>query len=280
MKTQAQLKQMVKDKYAEIARQSKEQNETSCCGASGGCSNDTAVMAEDYAQLKGYVADADLGLGCGLPTEYAHLKEGDTVLDLGSGAGNDCFVARAVVGETGRVIGVDMTEVMIGKAKRNAQQLGYDNVEFRLGEIEDLPLASNRVDVVVSNCVLNLVPDKEKAFAETFRVLKPGGHFSISDIVLSGELPEGLQQDAAMYAGCVSGAIGREQYLDIVRKTGFVNVQVQKQRRITLPDEILLGYLSAAELDAFKKGGTGIFSITVYAEKPQPACCPPGSGCC
>jgi SAM-dependent methyltransferase len=280
MKTEAQLKQMVKDKYAGIARQPKQQNETSCCGASCGCGNNTAVMAEDYARLKGYVPDADLGLGCGLPTEYAHLQEGDTVLDLGSGAGNDCFVARAIVGETGRVIGVDMTEAMIGKAQRNARQLGYDNVEFRLGEIEDLPLASNRVDVVVSNCVLNLVPGKEKAFAETFRVLKPGGHFSISDIVLSGELPEGLQQDAALYAGCVSGAIGQEQYLDIVRNTGFVNVQVQKQRRITLPDEILPEYLSAAELDAFKKGGTGIFSITVYAEKPQPACCPPGSGCC
>ncbi|MBD0254846.1 MAG: methyltransferase domain-containing protein, partial [Cytophagales bacterium] len=194
--------------------------------------------------------------------------------------GNDCFVARSIVGERGKVIGVDMTEVMIEKAKRNAEQLGYDNVTFRLGEIEDLPLASNRVDVVVSNCVLNLVPDKAKAFAETYRVLKPGGHFSISDIVLSGELPEGLQQDAALYAGCVSGAIQREAYLDLVRRAGFVNVQVQKQRRITLPDEILLGYLSPQDLEHFKAGGTGLFSVTVYAEKPQPGCCPPGSGCC
>jgi ubiquinone/menaquinone biosynthesis C-methylase UbiE len=280
MKTETELKQIVKSKYAEIALQSKELNETSCCGASGGCSTGTAVMAEDYSQLPGYVADADLGLGCGLPTEYAGFKEGDTVLDLGSGAGNDCFVARAVVGEKGKVFGVDMTEVMIEKAKRNAQKLGYDNVEFRLGEIEDLPLASNRVDVVVSNCVLNLVPDKEKAFAETFRVLKPGGHFSISDIVLSGELPEGLQQDAALYAGCVSGAIQKEPYLDLVRQSGFVNIQVQKQRRITLPDEILLQYLSASEVETFKNSGTGIFSITVYAKKPQPDCCTPGSGCC
>ncbi len=280
MKTENELKQIVKSRYAEIALQSKQQNETSCCGASGGCTNDTAVMAEDYSQLTGYVADADLGLGCGLPTEYAQIKKGETVLDLGSGAGNDCFVARSIVGETGKVIGVDMTEVMIEKAKRNAQKLGYDNVEFRLGEIEDLPLASNRVDVVVSNCVLNLVPDKEKAFAETYRVLRPGGHFSISDIVLSGQLPEGLQQDAAMYAGCVSGAIQREEYLDIVRKAGFVNIQVQKQRRITLPDDILLQYLSPEDLESFKDSGTGIFSVTVYAEKPQPNCCTPGSGCC
>jgi SAM-dependent methyltransferase len=280
MKTETELKQLVKEKYSEIALQSKEQNETSCCGASCGCSNDTAVMAEDYAQLPGYVPDADLGLGCGLPTEFAQIKEGDTVLDLGSGAGNDCFVARSIAGPTGKVIGVDMTEVMIEKAKRNAAKLGYDNVEFRLGDIEDLPLASNRVDVVVSNCVLNLVPNKEKAFAETFRVLKPGGHFSISDIVLSGQLPAGLQHDAAMYAGCVSGAIGQEEYFEVVRQAGFANIQVQKQRRITLPDELLLSYLSPTEMEAFKNGGTGIFSITVYAEKPQPTCCAPGSGCC
>jgi SAM-dependent methyltransferase len=280
MKTEAELKQLVKSKYAEIALQSKEQNETSCCGASCGCTADTAVMAEDYAHLPGYAAGADLGLGCGLPTEYAHLKAGDTVLDLGSGAGNDCFVARSIVGETGRVIGVDMTEVMIEKAKRNAAKLGFDNVDFRLGEIEDLPLASNRVDVVVSNCVLNLVPNKAKAFAETYRVLKPGGHFSISDIVLSGQLPEGLQQDAALYAGCVSGAIGLEDYLDIVGKAGFVNVRVQKQRRITLPDDLLRQYLSPEDMECFKESGTGISSVTVYAEKPGTDCCTPGSGCC
>jgi SAM-dependent methyltransferase len=271
MKTETQRKQIVKEKYSDIAAQSKAQNETSCCGASCGCGNDTAVMAEDYAHLPGYAADADLGLGCGLPTEYAHLQEGDTVLDLGSGAGNDCFVARALVGERGQVIGVDMTEGMVEKARRNAAKLGYGNVTFRLGDIEDLPLASNQVDVVVSNCVLNLVPDKEKAFAETFRVLKPGGHFSISDIVLSGRLPEGLQQEAALYAGCVSGAIGREAYLDTVHRAGFVDVQVQKQRRITLPDHLLLQYLSPEELESFKGSGTGLFSVTVYAEKPRPS---------
>ena len=280
MKTAEDLKQIVKDKYSEIALQSKEQNETSCCGATCGCATDITIMAEDYAGLQGYAADADLGLGCGLPTAYAHLKEGDTVLDLGSGAGNDCFVARSIVGDTGKVIGVDMTEAMIEKAKANALKLGYTNVEFRLGEIEDLPLAANRIDVVVSNCVLNLVPNKVQAFKETFRVLKPKGHFSISDVVLEGELPAGLQKAAEMYAGCVSGAIQQEEYLNIIKQVGFVNVQVQKKRLITLPDELLLNYLSAEELETYKASGTGIYSITVYAEKPNTTCCTPDTGCC
>jgi arsenite methyltransferase len=281
MKTDEELKQLVKEKYGEIALQNKEQNASSCCGATSGCSTvDYSVFAEDYSQLAGYSAEADLGLGCGLPTAFAHIRPGDTVLDLGSGAGNDCFVARSVVGEAGKVIGVDMTETMIQKAKANAEKLGFTNVEFRLGEIEDLPLASNRVDVVVSNCVLNLVPDKRKAFAETFRVLKPGGHFSISDVVLAGELPEGLRKDAEMYAGCVSGAIQKEDYLQIIRETGFRNVQVQKEREISLPSEILAQYLSPAQIAAFSASGTGIFSVTVYAEKPASPCCAPGSGCC
>ncbi|GEO07351.1 arsenite S-adenosylmethyltransferase [Adhaeribacter aerolatus] len=280
MKTAEELKQIVKEKYSEIALQSKEQNETSCCGATGGCATDITIMAEDYTSLPGYAVDADLGLGCGLPTEYAHLKPGETVLDLGSGAGNDCFVARSVVGETGKVIGVDMTEAMIEKAKVNAKKLGYTNVEFRLGEIEDLPLAANRVDVVVSNCVLNLVPDKEQAFKETYRVLKPQGHFSISDVVLEGELPAGLQKAAEMYAGCVSGAIQQETYLALVEQVGFVNIQVKKKRLIYLPDDLLANYLSPAELESYKASGTGIYSITVYAEKPATTCCTPGSGCC
>jgi arsenite methyltransferase len=280
MQTAEELKQIVKEKYGEIALQSKAQNESSCCGATGGCATDITIMAEDYSQLTGYALDADLGLGCGLPTEYAHLKEGDIVLDLGSGAGNDCFVARSIVGDTGKVIGVDMTEAMIQKAKANAQKLGFTNVEFRLGEIEDLPLGANRVDVVVSNCVLNLVPSKVQAFKETFRVLKPKGHFSISDVVLEGELPLSLQKAAEMYAGCVSGAIQQEEYLNIIETTGFENVQVQKKRLITLPDELLANYLSGEELQAYKASGSGIYSITVYAEKPDATCCTPGSGCC
>lgn len=276
--TSEQLKQLVKDKYSQIADQNKDLNQSSCCGATCGCSTvDYTVMADDYSNLSGYVADADLGLGCGLPTEFALIKEGDTVVDLGSGAGNDAFVARSIVGEQGKVIGIDFTEKMIEKAKANAQKLNYSNVEFRQGDIENMPLGGNIADVVVSNCVLNLVPDKKQAFAETFRILKKGGHFSVSDIVLVGTLPEGLQKNAEMYAGCVSGAIQKEDYLTTIKNAGFTNIKVQKEKPITLPDEILSEYLSAGEVEEFKTGKTGIFSITVYAEKPD-ACCAPG--CC
>jgi SAM-dependent methyltransferase len=269
MQTSNQLKQIVKEKYSEIALQSKETNQTSCCGA-GACSPTDAIpFAEDYTALAGYAEDADLGLGCGLPTQFAHIKRGDTVIDLGSGAGNDSFVARAETGSTGKVIGIDMTAAMISKARLNADKLGYNNVEFRLGDIENLPVAGNVADVVVSNCVLNLVPDKKRAFIETFRVLKPGGHFSISDVVTKGELPQALQDVAEMYAGCVSGAIRQEEYLDIIRDTGFVNIQLQKEKLIHLPDETLLSYISDQELKAFKESGTGVYSITLYAEKPQ-----------
>ncbi len=269
--TSADLKALVQEKYTEIAEQSREQNATSCCGATCGCEPgllDAALMAEDYSQLKGYVADADLGLGCGLPTEFAQMAEGDTVVDLGSGAGNDCFVARAVVGEKGKVIGIDMTEKMIEKARQNAEKLGFNNVEFRLGDIEKMPLSSCVADVVVSNCVLNLVPDKRKAFAETYRILKPGGHFSVSDIVLEGILPEGLQKLAEMYAGCVSGAIQKIDYMQIIAETGFEEIYIQKQKQIHLPESLLQEYLSAEELDLFTKANPSIFSITVYAEKP------------
>lgn len=239
-------------------------------------------MAEDYTSLPGYVADADLGLGCGLPTEFARIKEGDVVIDLGSGAGNDAFVARSVTGASGKVIGIDFTEKMISKARLNAEKLGFNNVEFRYGDIEEIPVSENNADVVVSNCVLNLVPDKAKAFAETFRVLKPGGYFSVSDIVLKGALPDGLKQSAEMYAGCVSGAIQEDEYMAIIEKTGFKNITVQKERRIIVPDEILSVYLNNTALGEYKAGEQGIFSITVYAEKPleheKESCCAPG--CC
>ena len=281
MSNAEELKKLVRDKYSEIANQSKEQNAASCCGATGCSTVYYAIFADNYNELEGYNADADLGLGCGLPTEFAQIKKGNTVVDLGSGAGNDCFVARALVGESGKVIGVDMTEAMIEKARENADKLGFNNVEFRLGEIEKLPIAANRADVVVSNCVLNLVPDKQKAFAETYRVLKPGGHFSISDVVLVGELPEGLVKASEMYAGCVSGAIQREDYLQIIREAGFVNITVQKEKAIDVPDEILRDYLSEEEIKAFRNSNTGIFSITVYGDKPDEApSCTPGSGCC
>lgn len=270
MKSNEDLKEMVKEKYGAIAGQSKAQNASSCCGGTcGSAEPEFTVMAEDYTRLPGYVPDADLALGCGLPTEYARISPGDTVVDLGSGAGNDCFVARSIAGEQGRVIGIDMTEAMIAKARANAARLGFRNVEFRLGDIETIPIEENTANVVVSNCVMNLVPDKTKAFGETFRILKPGGHFSISDIVLLGELPQGLRDEAALYAGCISGAVQKEEYLAIIRSAGFTNVTVQKERRIEVPREILIRHLSEVQLTDFETRRVGIFSITVYAEKPR-----------
>ncbi len=270
MNTEKEIKEMVKQKYGAIAEQSRKQNQSSCCGSTCGCSSEVefSVMAEDYTKLPGYAPEADLALGCGLPTEFAQIKQGDTVVDLGSGAGNDCFIARSATGATGRVIGVDMTEAMITRAITNAAKLGYENVEFRLGDIEALPIEDNTADVVVSNCVMNLVPDKQKAFAETYRILKPGGHFSISDIVLKGELPDDLRRDAALYAGCIAGALQKEDYLAVIRQAGFTNLTVQKDRKIEVPDEILRRHLNDAQLREFAQQHVGIFSVTVFAEKP------------
>jgi len=276
--TAEQLKEIVREAYGKIAEQSREKNEASCCGAGECCTVDYAIMADDYSQLPGYLPDANLGLGCGLPTEFALIKPGDTVVDLGSGAGNDCFVARKIAGENGQVIGIDFTERMIEKARENAKKLNYSNVEFRQGDIENMPLAGNVADVVVSNCVLNLVPNKKQAFAETFRVLKKGGHFSVSDIVIVGQLPGGLQKSAEMYVGCVSGAIQIDEYLRLISEAGFQNIQIQKKKRIVLPYDILKSIISEGEIDAFVQSeDRGIFSVTVYAEKPL-ACCAPG--CC
>ena len=279
MNTETELKALVKEKYSQIANQTLDQNLSSCCGATASCCGDEVynIMADDYSKLEGYNPDADLGLGCGIPTQFAKMKEGNTVLDLGSGAGNDAFVARRVVGEKGKVIGVDFSEAMIGRARENAEKLGLNNVEFRQGDIEQLPVGGATIDVVLSNCVLNLVPNKKAVFSEIFRVLKGGAHFSISDIVLEGELPEGIKKAAEMYAGCVSGAIQKKEYLDIIEQTGFKYITVQKEKKITVPDEILLDYISTSELEELKKSNLGIYSITVYAEKP---CCDPKSGCC
>jgi len=277
MQTDEQLKEMVKQKYSEIALQDKEVNQSSCCG-SGCCSTEVYnIMSDDYTELQGYNPDADLGLGCGLPTQFAKIQKGNTVIDLGSGAGNDCFIARAETGAEGKVIGIDFTPAMIEKARTNAEKLGFNNVEFRQGDIEKIPITSNVADVVVSNCVLNLVPNKHNVFKEIFRVLKPGGHFSISDVVLIGSLPEALRKDAEMYAGCVSGAIQKEVYMELIQLNGFTNIQLQKEKAITIPDDILKNYLNETELNDFKSGKTGIFSITVYAEKPKECCAP---GCC
>ena len=284
MNKNAEIKNLVREKYTEIANQSKEQNLSSCCGATGCCGDDVYhLMADDYSRLEGYNPDADLGLGCGLPTEHAHIKEGDTVIDLGSGAGNDAFVARRLVGEKGRVIGVDFTDSMVDKARKNAEKLGLANVEFRLGDIEDMPLTSSFADVIVSNCVLNLVPNKHKVFSEIYRVLKPGAHFSISDIVLEGDLPTQWKEVAELYAGCVSGAIQKSEYLGIIREAGFDHITIQKDKTIHIPDEILAGYFTAEEIAGYRNSRTRITSITVYAEKPAKdarQCCEPGSSCC
>jgi arsenite methyltransferase len=283
MKTESELKQIVKDKYSEIAMQDKETNMSSCCGA-GGCSTEVYnIMSDDYTTLEGYNADADLGLGCGLPTQFAKIKKGDVVVDLGSGAGNDCFIARHETGETGKVIGVDFTPKMIERARMNAEARGFNNVEFREGDIEHMPITSNVADVIVSNCVLNLVPNKDGVFKDMYRVLKPGGHFSISDVVLEGTLPEGLRKDAEMYAGCVSGAIQKEVYLELIKANGFKNITIQKEKAIIIPDDILKNNLNDEQIQSFKKGNTGIFSITVFAQKPlteKLSNCTPGSGCC
>ena len=285
------LKEIVRQKYAEIALADNTQGvsvdcgcgPTSCCGPANTDASYSILMNDEYATVAGYAAEADLGLGCGLPTQFAQIKPGNVVVDLGSGAGNDCFVARSETGETGRVIGLDMTAPMIDRARRNAKTLGFNNVEFVYGDIEDMPLPTALADVVVSNCVMNLVPDKARAFAETFRILKPGGHFSISDIVLVGALPDGLQRDAELYAGCVSGASQQADYLQTVVDAGFVNLRVQKQKVVDLPHDLLLNYLTADQISAYQQDGKGIFSITLYAEKPgqavAQACCP-GSGCC
>jgi SAM-dependent methyltransferase len=278
METQEQIKEMVRQKYSEIALQDKEANESSCCG-SGCCSTEVYnIMNDDYTNLKGYNPDADLGLGCGLPTQFAQIRKGDVVIDLGSGAGNDCFIARSETGGTGKVIGVDLTDAMIDKARKNAEKLGFHNVEFRKGDIEKMPVTANSVDVIVSNCVLNLVPNKDGVFKEIKRVLKPGGHFSISDIVLIGSLPDKIRKTAEMYSGCVSGAVQKQAYMELIEINGFKNITIQAEKPIIIPDDILGAYLSEEEIREFKSSGTGIYSITVFAEKPAEACCEPG--CC
>jgi SAM-dependent methyltransferase len=267
MTNEEQIKEMVKQKYNEIALQDKETNSCSCCGSGCGSTEVYNIMSEDYANLDGYNPDADLGLGCGLPTQFAKIKKGDVVIDLGSGAGNDCFVARAETGETGKIIGIDFTPIMIEKARINAAKLGFGNVEFRQGDIENMPVNENIADVVVSNCVLNLVPNKQAVFNEIFRVLKVGGHFSISDVVLTGDLPPQLQTVAEMYAGCVAGASQKNEYLDFIEQAGFKNITIQKENPITLPNDILENSLSKEDIAALRAKPSIIYSITVYAEK-------------
>lgn len=261
MDTNKNIKEVVKEKYSEIAKEHK----PCCCGSNK--KKEFSVFNESYDFQEGYFKNADLNLGCGLPTEYAGIQEGDSVIDLGCGAGNDCFVARSIVGENGRVTGLDFTDEMLKKANQNNAMLGFKNVDFIKGDIENIPVDDESYDVVISNCVLNLVPDKHKAFNEIKRILKPGGHFCVSDIVLKGELPEKIRETATLYAGCVSGALQIQDYLGVISKTDFNNIEVKKERIIEVPDEMFLKHISREELDVFKSMNTGIYSITVVASK-------------
>ena len=276
------IKTEVKKAYGNIAKS--ESGPGGCCSIDVNCcgGENTISMAEEYSAVNGYVKEADLSLGCGLPTETANINLGDTVVDLGSGAGNDAFVARSIVGDTGKVIGLDMTPEMVIKALQNNQKLGYKNVEFILGEIENMNSISNATaDVVISNCVMNLVPDKEKAFKEVHRILKTGGHFSISDIVHVGTLPDKLLEAAEMYSGCVAGASEKGAYLGIIKSVGFKNIQIKKERKIELPDELLLNYISVEELEVYKHKNDGLYSLTVYADKlDEGDCCEATEGGC
>lgn len=250
------LRQSVRMKYTAVARG----KALSCCGPSNsgdGADIDVNMIGDAYDGVDGYVEAADLGLGCGLPVEHAGLAPGQTVLDLGAGAGLDAFVARRVVGETGTVLGVDFTPEMVAKARENAAALGYANVRFSHGDIEALPFKDRTVDVVVSNCVLNLVPDKPRAFAEAFRVLRPGGHVCVSDVVSRGTLPASVRASAELYAGCVAGALDREAYLGIVAEAGFEGVEVVAERPIDLPAGLLPDGAEAP-----------LLSVTVRATRP------------
>ncbi|MGQ7871421.1 arsenite methyltransferase [Sunxiuqinia sp. sy24] len=262
------LKRVVKEKYGSIANQSLLTTQTGCCSGTSCCGElEFSMIGDEYQNVSGYNQEADLGLGCGLPTEFAGIEKGNRVLDLGSGAGNDCFVARSLVGEEGTVTGIDFTEAMIQKARQNLAKTGFENIDFILGDIENMPLEANTFDVVISNCVLNLVPDKFKAFSEIYRVLKPGGHFCISDVVITGTLPDKLKEAAELYAGCVAGALPFDDYLTIIRQQGFSQPEVKKQKKIEIPEDVLLKYLSKEELEAYQSGNHGIFSITLNASK-------------
>ena len=256
-----EARRVVKEKYSELVVNRK----SCCCGSVK--TEQYSRFNSDYTNLDGYVSEADLQLGCGIPVEFANIREGDSVLDLGSGAGNDCFVARSVVGESGHITGLDFTREMIRTADENNRKMEYDNVEFILGDIEKMPFEDHSFDVVVSNCVLNLVPDKLQAFKEIKRVLKHGGHFCISDIVLKGFLPDPVRESASLYAGCVSGAIEKANYIEMIHQAGFTHAEVKNETRNYIPDEIMLEHISKNELQKYKSSGAGIYSLTIYGNQ-------------
>jgi len=262
-----QMKDAVRRKYAQIASGTSE----SCCSPDAKDDLDVTMIGDEYDGVDGYLEDADLKLGCGIPTDVAGIETGDAVLDLGSGAGLDAFVARRITGETGRVDGVDFTPEMVKKARANADSLGYDNASFHEGDIEDLPLDADTYDVVISNCVLNLVPDKDAAFAEMHRVLRPGGHFCVSDVVTRGTLPDDVRRSAALYAGCIAGALPESDYLQRLRDAGFENVEVASEKTIDVPDDVLTEHADEDDVRAFRASGGALVSITVRGQKTAAA---------
>jgi SAM-dependent methyltransferase len=273
-----EIRKVVREGYATIARQSG----SSCCGPSNPCCDSTG-LAQNISQSIGYTAEeldavpdgANLGLGCGNPVALASLRGGETVLDLGSGAGLDCFLAANSVGERGRVIGVDMTPEMLEKARENARKAGYGNVEFRLGEIENLPVADDSVDVVISNCVINLSPDKGRVFAETFRVLKPGGRLMVSDIVLQKQLPDFILNSIEAYVGCVSGAMLRDDYIESIKAAGFQDIGIIDETYF--PFELMVNDPTARvviekqeiSVDQIEDVASSVVSIKVQGIKPN-----------
>lgn len=261
------IKELVKQQYNEVALLDTNEVSKCCCNPAAPSKKVFTIMSEDYSKLKGYEPDADLGVGCGLPTQYARIKEGDTVVDLGSGAGNDCFIAREEVGETGKVIGIDFAPNMLAKARSNAEKRGFKNIEFLEGDIENMPIENASVDVVVSNCVLNLLPRKDKIFKEIYRVLKPNTHFCVSDVVLNGVFPKEFTDNAAMYAGCIASAIQRDEYLEEIKKAGFKNIKVERTKTVEIPDDVLEEHLDKTTIEKYKAGNVGIYSITVTGIK-------------
>ncbi|MBS7614823.1 arsenite methyltransferase [Candidatus Bathyarchaeota archaeon] len=269
------IREIVRKRYAEIAK-----DKSSCCDSSSSCCQSTCDTSADYStsvgyneeELKAVPEDANLGLGCGNPIALSSLKGGETVLDLGSGPGLDCFLAANKVGQRGKVIGVDMTPEMIDRARRNAVKGNYKNVEFRLGEIENLPVADCTADIVISNCVINLSPDKERVFQEAFRALKPCGRLLVSDIVLLRELPKSVKNDAQAYVACVAGAEKKDKYLEIIKNAGFQDVKVIKETQFPIGD--VCGDIDSQGAQRTSKKGVQkeknyVASIIVSAVKPK-----------
>jgi len=273
-----EVRKVVREGYAQVAKR-----ENSCCTPSGSCCGATNMAAE-IGKKAGYTDEglqsvpegANLGLGCGNPVALASLKEGEIVLDLGSGAGFDCFLAANKVGRNGRVIGVDMTPEMVEKARENAQKGNYENVEFRLGEIENLPVADNYVDKIISNCVVNLSPDKGRVFEEAFRILKAGGRLMVSDIVLVNELPDLIKNSVTAYIGCLSGAITRDEYIEAVKNAGFQEVSIIEETSFPLdcmasddPTAQRLASGMGVSGEELRKIGSSVRSMTLYGVKPS-----------